>query len=275
MQLSLFAPQFDSQIRRTHHNEEMVYSIVDIVEYFTDASIAKRYWSDTKRRLEKEGFQVYDKIVQLKLLATDGKMRETDVANMDNCFRILMSIPTPKDDEKRQRLEEIKQWLASLGAKALDAKAALTRKQHIELYERAGYGNHPEILRLKDRDTNIKVFKSLKETIQKVVTSPQWAKIINTEYENLFGMITSELKEILNTEDVRGNMPSTALVALTFAERSLQDEINDYVDLSNEQIYEIIETIFKPIGKLLQQNSARRGIHHVTGVPLLSSNIDN
>ena len=86
----------------------MVFSVVDIIEILTGSTIPKRYWSDLKKKLSKEGSQVYDKIVRLKMVADDGKMRETDVANVEQVFRLIQSIPSPK-------AEPFKQWLAKIG----------------------------------------------------------------------------------------------------------------------------------------------------------------
>lgn len=79
----------DKKIRRSWHNEEWYFSIVDIVAVLTDSSIPKRYWTDLKRNLvEAEGsFQLYEKIVQLKLPASDGKNYQTDCANTETICR--------------------------------------------------------------------------------------------------------------------------------------------------------------------------------------------
>ena len=66
------------KVRKTWYNDEWWFSVVDIVEALTDSTIPKRYWSDLKTKLSEEGFEAYDKIVQLKLIAEDDKMRETE-----------------------------------------------------------------------------------------------------------------------------------------------------------------------------------------------------
>lgn len=81
-------------IRKTIHNDEWYFSIIDIVEALTDSANPRRYWSDLKRKLvENEGFnQLYDKIVQLKMESSDGKKYQTDAANTETIFRIIQSI---------------------------------------------------------------------------------------------------------------------------------------------------------------------------------------
>ena len=78
--------------------EKCFFSIIDIVSILTESSNPRRYWSDLKKKIKDEegGIQVYEKIVQLKMKSTDGKMRKTDVADMQGVFRIIQSIPSPK-----------------------------------------------------------------------------------------------------------------------------------------------------------------------------------
>ena len=96
------------KIRRTWHNDEWWFSVVDIIGALTQTDRARKYWSDLKTKLIGEGFEVSEKIGQLKLMADDGKLRLTDCANTKNMFRIIQSIPSPK-------AEPFKQWLAQVG----------------------------------------------------------------------------------------------------------------------------------------------------------------
>ena len=97
-------------IRRLLHKDEWFFSVIDVVGVLTDSENPRRYWSDLKRNLaETEGFnELYDNIVQLKMQAPDGKMRETDATNTETLFRIIQSIPSPK-------AEPFKRWLAKVG----------------------------------------------------------------------------------------------------------------------------------------------------------------
>ena len=89
-----------NQIRSIWDNEreEWYFSIVDIVGVLTESENPRRYWSDLKRKMKDEegAVQLYENIVQLKMKATDGKMRSTDVADMQGVFRIIQSVPSPK-----------------------------------------------------------------------------------------------------------------------------------------------------------------------------------
>lgn len=76
--------------------EEWCFSVVDVVAVLTDSENPRRYWSDLKRKLAKEGSQLYADIVQLKMLSSDGKYYKTDVATTQQLFRLIQSIPSPK-----------------------------------------------------------------------------------------------------------------------------------------------------------------------------------
>src|SRR3989344_8419151 len=96
------------KIRKVIYNNEWFFSVVDIIEVLTGSSIPKRYWSDLKIKLRKEGYkEVYDKIVRLKLEASDKKLRITDCLNTETAFRVVQSIPSTK-------AEPFKRWLAKV-----------------------------------------------------------------------------------------------------------------------------------------------------------------
>jgi DNA-damage-inducible protein D len=102
---------FQQQKVRTHWDEEKgqwYFSVIDVIEILTGSSILKRYWTDLKKKLAKEGSQLYEKIVQLKLKAADEKMYATDCLQTQDLLRLIQSIPSPK-------AEPFKQWLAKTG----------------------------------------------------------------------------------------------------------------------------------------------------------------
>ena len=87
---------FDEKKVRTvwdEENEEWYFSIVDVVEVLTDTDRPRKYWNDLKKKLKLEGSELSEKIGQLKMKAPDGKMRLTDIANTDQLFRLIQSIP--------------------------------------------------------------------------------------------------------------------------------------------------------------------------------------
>ena len=105
----------DKEIRSIWNSEkeEYFFSVVDVIGALTDSKIPKRYWSDLKRKLTEEGSQLYENIVQLKMLANDGKMRETDALDTKGILRLIESIPSKK-------AEPFKLWLAQMGKERID-----------------------------------------------------------------------------------------------------------------------------------------------------------
>ena len=103
------------QVRRFYDEEKETwyFSIIDVVQILTDSSIPRRYWSDLKGKLKNEGSEVYEKIVQLKMPAPDGKQRETDCLSTEDLFRVIQSIPSPK-------AEPFKLWLAKVGYERIE-----------------------------------------------------------------------------------------------------------------------------------------------------------
>lgn len=127
-----------NEIRSVWHDEqeEWLFSIIDVVRALTGSNNPRRYWSDLKRKIAQEGgeAQLYEKIVQFKLQAPDGKKRKTDVANMAGILRIIQSIPSPK-------AEPFKQWLAQVGKERIDEiiDSELTIDRALQTYLQKGY----------------------------------------------------------------------------------------------------------------------------------------
>ena len=125
------------EIRRTLHKSEWWFSIIDIIGVLVDSTIPRRYWSDLKRKLLSEGYaELYDKIVQLKLLSSDGKTYSTDCANTETLFRVIQSIPSPK-------AEPFKRWLAKVGYERVQEieDPELATKRTRAIYKAKGYSD--------------------------------------------------------------------------------------------------------------------------------------
>ncbi|OFZ54669.1 MAG: phage antirepressor protein [Bdellovibrionales bacterium RIFOXYB2_FULL_36_6] len=122
------------QVRRVWYQDGWYFSVIDIIGVLTDSTIPKRYWSDLKIKLRQEGSEVYEKIVQLKFLANDGKYYLSDAANIETMFRIIQSIPSPK-------AEPFKIWLAQVGRERLDEiqNPELAQDRARKYYELKGY----------------------------------------------------------------------------------------------------------------------------------------
>jgi hypothetical protein len=104
-----------AQVRRVwdENKEKWFFSIIDVISLLTESTIPKRYWSDLKKKLQQEGSEVYEKIVQLKLLSIDGKKYATDCFSTEDLLRLIQSIPSPK-------AEPFKLWLAKVGYERIE-----------------------------------------------------------------------------------------------------------------------------------------------------------
>lgn len=102
--------------------EAWYFSIIDVIEVLTGTDRSRKYWSDLKSKLKNEGSELSDKIGQLKMAAGDGKMRLTDVADTEQLFRLIQSIPSPK-------VEPFKLWLARMGRERIDEIEEKTGKK--------------------------------------------------------------------------------------------------------------------------------------------------
>ena len=199
----------DKQVRSVWDSEaeKWYISIVDVIEVLTDSANPRRYWSDLKIKLEKEGSEVYENIVQLKMEAPDGKMRLTDVADAEQLFRLIQSIPSPK-------AEPFKQWLAQLGRERLeeidDPEQGIDRI--MEYYHRKGYSTNWINQRLK----SIEVRKELTDEWEKrgIQKGRQYAILTDVITKGWSGLTTKQYKQFkgLKTESLRDNMTNLELV---------------------------------------------------------------
>ena len=209
-----------SKIRRIYHNEEWYFSIIDVIELLTESSNPRRYWSDLKIQLsDKEGFtQVYEKIVQLKIRATDGKMRETDVANTETIFRIIQSIPSPK-------AEPFKRWLAQVGYERIkeieDPELAVKRARIT--YEQKGYD--PEWIEKRIRGIQIRE-ELTNEWKERGIEHQKDYAILTAEISKAtFGVTPSEHKKLKNLkkENLRDHMTELELLFGMVGEASTKE----------------------------------------------------
>ncbi len=125
------------KVRKTIHDNEWWFSVIDIIEVLTGTERPRKYWNDLKKKLINEGYsELSEKIGQLKLEASDGKMRETDCANTETIFRIIQTIPSPK-------VEPFKRWLAKVGYERVQEieNPELATKRTRTLYKLKGYSD--------------------------------------------------------------------------------------------------------------------------------------
>lgn len=198
-----------NKIRKILHKNEWHFSVIDVVGVLTDSENPRRYWSDLKRKLaEDEGFfELYDFIVQFKLEAPDGKLRETDVANTETLFRIIQSIPSPK-------AEPFKRWLAKVGCERIQEieNPELASQRARAIYKAKGY---PENW-IEKRMRSIAIREELTdEWKNKGVREEKEYSILTAEISKAaFGMTPSEYKKHkgLERENLRDHMTDLELI---------------------------------------------------------------
>ena len=204
------------EVRKTIYKNEWWFSVVDIVAVLTDSNIPRRYWSDLKIKLKKEGFiEVYEKIVQLKLEAPDGKLRETDCANTETIFRIIQTIPSPK-------AEPFKRWLARVGYERVQEieDPELATKRTRALYKAKGYSDDW----IEKRMRGIQVREQLtNEWKNRSIGGDKEYAILTAEISQAtFGMTPSQYKKFKNLkrENLRDHMTDLELIFSMLGEAS-------------------------------------------------------
>ncbi|MFR9541856.1 MAG: Bro-N domain-containing protein [Rikenellaceae bacterium] len=195
--------------------EKWFFSIVDAVAVLTDSADSKRYWSVLKTRLKKEGVEPTTICSTLKMRAADGKMRLTDVADTEQLFRLIQSIPSPK-------AEPFKQWMASVASERLDhmQDPELSINQAMADYKRLGYSDSWINQRLK----SIEVRKDLTDEWRSrgVAEGVGFATLTDIITRGWSGLSTKQYKTYkgLKKESLRDNMTNTELILNMLAEAS-------------------------------------------------------
>lgn len=216
---------FENKKVRTHwdaEREQWYFSVIDVIEILTDSSILKRYWTDLKKKLQMEGSQVYEKIVQLKLEASDGKKYATNCLNTADLLRMIQSIPSPK-------AEPFKQWLAKTGYERIeeiqDPEKSIDRA--MENYMKLGYSKEclPELAQqagINQRLKSIEVRKELTDEWENrgVKKGQEFATLTDIITEAWSGKTVKQYKQHKNLkkESLRDNMTNLELVLNILAE---------------------------------------------------------
>lgn len=234
---------FQDQRVRVHWDEEQekwYFSIIDVVGVLTESGNPRKYWSVLKTRLKKEGSEVATNCSRLKLLATDGKFRLTDVADTEQLLRLIQSIPSPK-------AEPFKIWLAKVGYERIeeteDPELAFDRA--MQTYLKKGYSKEWINQRLKSIEVRKELTdewqeRGMKEGLEYAILTNEiteaWADKDVKAYKKLKG---------LKKENLRDNMTNLELVLNMLAEAST-------TEISKEK---------KPKGIIANKEVARKGGH--------------
>jgi hypothetical protein len=212
---------FEQKQVRTHwdaEQERWYISIIDVIEVLTGTDRPRKYWNDLKTKLKKEGSELSEKIGQLKMRSSDGKFYKTDVADTEQIFRLIQSIPSPK-------AEPFKLWLAQVASERLDEMQdpEITIDRALEQYLKLGYSENWINQRLK----SIEIRKELTDEWKKrgLKEGGQFAVLTDIITKAWSGKTTKEYKVLkgLKKENLRDNMTNTEMILNMLAETSTKD----------------------------------------------------
>jgi len=252
----------DKRIRTAwdEENEEWLLSITDVVGVLTGTDNSRRYWSDLKRKMKAEGSQLYEKIVQLKMKAADGKQYKTDVANPKQLLRIIQSIPSPK-------AEPFKLWLAAVGSERIDETIdpELTIDRALETYLKKGYSREwinqrLQAIQVRKELTNEWMDRDIKKGAEYAILTDEiskaWSGMTTRQYKNHKNLKKENLRDNMSTLELVLNM----LAEATTTELAKEHDAQGLVE--NQQVA-------KRGGKVA--GDARKAIEADTGKPVITS----
>lgn len=198
--------------------EKWYFSIIDVIEILTGSPNARKYWSVLKTRLKKEGSELATNCSQLKMQSSDGKYYKTDVADTEQLFRLIQSIPSPK-------AEPFKLWLAQIANERIDElqDPELSIDRALQQYLNLGYSENWINQRLK----SIEIRKELTDEWKRlgINEGQQFATLTDIITKSWSGKATKEYKTLkgLKKENLRDNMTNTELILNMLAEASTKD----------------------------------------------------
>ncbi len=240
--------------------EKWYVSIIDVIAILTDSPNPRKYWSVLKLRLKKEGSQLTTNCSQLKMQSSDGKFYKTDVADTEQLFRLIQSIPSPK-------AEPFKLWLAQIAAERLDEMQdpEISIDRALDQYMQLGYSESWINQRLK----SIEIRKELTDEWKSrgIKEGQQFAILTDIITQSWSGKTTKEYKILkgLKKENLRDNMTNTELILNMLAEASTKD-ISKVV---NPDTFEDNINVAKQGGNVA--NVARKELEAKTGQKVVSS----
>jgi hypothetical protein len=247
--------------------EKWFISIIDVIEVLTESIDPNAYWRKLKQRLIAEGNQTVMNCHGLKMIAPDGKMRLTDVADTEQLFRLIQSIPSPK-------AEPFKLWLAQIASERLDEiqDPELTIDRALEQYLLLGYSENWINQRLK----SIEIRKELTDEWKKigVKEGQQFATLTDIISKTWSGKTTKEYKILkgLKKENLRDNMTNTELILNMLAEASTKDisqAINPKNFIESQKIAKQGGNVAKVAMKELEAKTGKKVVSSLNAKSLL------
>jgi len=267
---------FEDKKVRTLWDEEQekwFISIVDVIEILTGTNRPRKYWNDLKLKLKKEGSELSEKIGQLKMEAADGKKYTTDVADTEQLFRLIQSIPSPK-------AEPFKLWLAQVANERLDEMQdpELGIDRALEQYMLLGYSQNWINQRLKSIEIRKELTdewkkRGLKEGLQFAtltdIITKAWSNKTTKEYKMLKG---------LKKENLRDNMTNTELILNMLAEASTKDiskAVNPKGFNESKKVAKQGGNVAKVALKELESKTGKKVVTDLNAKSLVNKNLPN
>ncbi|MGV1012204.1 MAG: Bro-N domain-containing protein [Flavobacterium sp.] len=251
--------------------EKWFISIIDVIEILTESPNARKYWSVLKVRLKKEGSQLATNCSQLKMQSSDGKFYKTDVADTEQLFRLIQSIPSPK-------AEPFKLWLAHIASERLDEMQdpELSIDRALEQYLQLGYSENWINQRLK----SIEIRKELTDEWRSrgMKEGQQFATLTDIISKSWSGKTTKEYKVLkgLKKENLRDNMTNTELILNMLAEASTKDisqAVNPETFEENKKVAEQGGNVAKVAMKELEAKTGKKVVSALNAKSLKESNL--
>ena len=255
----------DKRIRTAwdEEKEEWYFSIVDVVAVLTeqpDYQAARNYWKVTKKRLKDEGNETVTSCNQLKMTASDGKKRLTDVADTEQLLRIIQSIPSPK-------AEPFKLWLAQVGRERIEETIdpELTIERALETYLKKGYtrewiNQRLQAIQVRKELTDEWDARGAQKGVEYAILTDEisraWSGMSTRQYKNLKG---------LKKENLRDNMTTLELVLNMLAEATTTEISKQKAPETFSENIDVARAGGKVAG------DARKAIESQTGVPVITS----
>jgi hypothetical protein len=264
---------FEDKIVRTIwdvEQEKWFISIIDVIEVLTESVRSRKYWSDLKLKLKKEGSELSEKIGQLKMQSSDGKFYKTDVADTEQLFRLIQSIPSPK-------AEPFKLWLAKIASERLDEMQdpELSIDRALEQYMQLGYSENWINQRLKSIEIRKELTDEWKNRGMK--EGQQFATLTDIISKSWSGKTTKEYKVLkgLKKENLRDNMTNTELILNMLAEASTKDisqATNPETFEENKKVANQGGNVAKVAMKELETKTGKKVVSSLNAKSLLNSN---
>ncbi|MBU1038976.1 hypothetical protein KKC17_01950 [Patescibacteria group bacterium] len=252
----------DQPVRRTWDGkaEKWLFSVVDIVGILSQSADPRNYWKVLKNRLNKEGSEVVTKCNQLKMLAPDGKMRETDAADVETIFRLVQSVPSPK-------AEPFKLWLAKVGyermQETVDPELAVSRgRKNWQAMGRSQKWIEQRMLSVETRNKLTDYWSD-----HGIKKGEEFAKLTNIIHQEWSGLSVKSHKNLKNlkSQNLRDHMSEAEIIFTSLAELSTRQ----ISEKEKSEGYGQNEVVARKGGQI--SGNARKALEEQTGKKVVSS----